>query len=207
MAPAGTWTWIVFPSKAVGAIPSRTAFDRTYDSAACALSRMTSPSIPVSTRCSVLACHHGGLDEKHISSGRGPRQTRRHPGLAGPFGDLVEEPRPPQILLQGADAYLSRHPPRPSTNRRASLRATAPISRSRLRTPASRVYSRGSSAAAPRRRRPAPPRQPMRDSGLRDQVLLRDPHLLVVRVSAEREHLQPIPQWRWESSPRCSPWR
>src|SRR5204862_519617 len=54
MAPAGTWTWMVLPSKSLGSMSNASALDHTYETAAWALSRMTSPSIPVSTRRSSL---------------------------------------------------------------------------------------------------------------------------------------------------------
>ena len=50
IAPAGTWTWMSLASNSAGSMPSPTARLLTSDSAACALSRMTSPSCPVRIR-------------------------------------------------------------------------------------------------------------------------------------------------------------
>ena len=83
----------------------------------------------------------------------------------------------------------------PSAIRRASFRQTVPIWRSRLRTPASRVYSSmtarraGSENAAWLAFSPFP-----RPAG--HQVTARDVDLLVDRVAGELDHLHPVVEWR-----------
>src|SRR5882724_12535981 len=54
MAPAGTCAWIVLPSNILGSMSKASALDHTYDTAAWALSGMTSPSMPASIRRSSL---------------------------------------------------------------------------------------------------------------------------------------------------------
>ena len=51
IAPAGTWIWISVFSKKSLLIPNVSAWERTYESAACADSFITSPSCPVSVSC------------------------------------------------------------------------------------------------------------------------------------------------------------
>src|SRR5216683_697385 len=95
IAPAGTCTWIDFPSKARGSSSSREALDRTKESAACADSLITSPSIPVrssSSRPGTIDADRGDL-----AFGDLPRRLARHgcqlplqtahPGLSRIFAD------------------------------------------------------------------------------------------------------------------------
>ena len=110
----------------------------TSDSAACALSFITSPSCPVRIRPSV-ARHPGRLDEQDVAADRRPGEAGRHAGDAAAHRDFGFE----LLRRRGSHAGPRRRSSPcctlPSAIRIAALRNTLPISRSRLRTPASRV--------------------------------------------------------------------
>ena len=144
-----------------------------------------------------VAGHRRRLDEQDLAADRGPGEPGRDAGAAGPAPRLRE-------VRAGGRAARGRASPRPSVRpveppsaiRRASLRQTVPIWRSRLRTPASRVYSSmiarsaASVNAAWRRLQPVLADLP------RDQVAAGDVELLVDRVAGELDHLHPVAQRR-----------
>jgi hypothetical protein len=108
----------------------------TSDSAACALSFITSPSWPVSVSLPLPASAR--LDEQDVAADRRPREAGRHARDVGAHRDLGLE------LLRAQDrrelvAPICSRAPFSSAMRSATWRNTLPISRSRLRTPASRV--------------------------------------------------------------------
>ena len=77
---------------------------------------------------------------------------------------------------------------------RAVLRQRSAIRRSRLRTPASRVYSRMTTRRTSSRDRQLLLGQAVRLELLRDEVLARDPELLVLGVARELDHVHPVEQ-------------
>ena len=92
-----------------------------------------------------------GLDVEHVAAGLGPRDAGRDARPRRPELVLRADARRPEVV--GDVAARPRAPCAidPVATRAATLRAIVPICRSRLRTPASRVYSRDRRAAAPRR--------------------------------------------------------
>ena len=88
------------------------------------------------------------LDEQHVAAGLGPRDAGGHAGPRRPERRLAWNRGGPRYSATcSASTRVARRRPglvgrRGSRRRAAILRATAPICRSRLRTPASRVYSR-----------------------------------------------------------------
>ena len=139
IAPEGTCTWISDALKKSGSMLHCAAWARTHDSAARADSFITSPSWPVSVS-DARAAHPRGLDEEHVAADRRPGQADGH---ARPLGALrhllVEELRRAEELVDDRRRDPHRLGLRLRRRRRATLRQIAPISRSRLRTPASRV--------------------------------------------------------------------
>ena len=143
-APAGKCTW-----KRRGRRPARRCRGRrrvacTYERAICADSFITSPSWPVTVSLgSPCAVHGGGLDEEHVAAGAGDGQAGGHAGhracgrrpprrrTAAPAEQLGDPRR--RRPRSGADGAAGR------PERRPVLRSSLPSSRSRLRTPASRV--------------------------------------------------------------------
>ena len=118
-------------------MPRRSACDFTKVTAACALSFMTSPSWPV--RMS-LPLPRTRLDSMNRMSPPAGVQARP---VATP-GTLVRSatsfskrgaPRMPSNVAASIDTCVAR----PEAIDTAALRSSAPICRSRLRTPASRV--------------------------------------------------------------------
>ena len=101
------------------------------------------PACPVRISRSLAARHHGRLDEQHVAAGRRPGQARRHARALGPLGHLVDEPRAARgSWPRRRRVTAHRLGPCPRRSRAATLRHTVAISRSRFRTPASRVYPR-----------------------------------------------------------------
>ena len=85
--------------------PERRGPPLTRDSAACALSRMTSPSWPV--RISPPSAGNAGrLDEQDVAADRGPGEPGRDPGDAGAHRDLALEPARPEDLVQDRPASI-----------------------------------------------------------------------------------------------------
>ena len=117
------------------------AWPRTHESAACADSRITSPSWPV-----IVSLPSPGiarrLDEQDLAADRASRRARSR--RRGPWCGGAARRSSGAGRAARAPAWR-RSTPCPSTfpsaTSRATLRQTLPISRSRLRTPASRVYS------------------------------------------------------------------
>ena len=138
MAPDGTCRWIsdalknsgsMFHSVGVRAHPrQRRARRFLHDVAELAGERQRA-----------AAGHPRRLDEEHFAADRRPGQAGGHAGLLGALLHfLVEEARRAEQLVTSSGVtrtFVSS----PSARRRAILRQMAPISRSRLRTPASRV--------------------------------------------------------------------
>ena len=85
------------------------------------------------------AGHARRLDEEDVAAHRRPREARRHARHARAHRHFGLELRGPRIVVQVAAASIAIRSTLPSAMRTATWRSTAPISRSRLRTPASRV--------------------------------------------------------------------
>ena len=140
IAPAGTWRWNSRSSKASSSMPSASACPRTYDSAIRADSFMTSPSCPVRTRPSLPFIEVASMNS------------------TSPPAPVTDRPvATPGIAVRSADSWKKRCRPRASRSSSRSMatgasalpaaifvavfRSSVPSSRSRFRTPASRVYS------------------------------------------------------------------
>ena len=80
----------------------------------------------------------------------------------------------------------------PSATSRATLRQIVPIWRSRLRTPASRVYSSMIADSAGSANSICEAFSPLAAELARDQVALGDVQLLLDRVAGELDHLHPV---------------
>ena len=106
--------------------------------------------------------HRGRLDEQHLAADRRPGEPGGDARDLGPPAGLGEDPAAAEQLaraLRGDRRAPARLRRADSASSRASLRHTVPISRSRLRTPASRVYSSMiARSAASENRMPAPRR-------------------------------------------------
>ena len=90
MAPAGTCRWMSDFSNSAGSMPSATARALTRESAACALSFITSPSWPV--RISLpLPGVRVAFDEEDVAADRGPGEAGGDAGHARAHGDLALE--------------------------------------------------------------------------------------------------------------------
>ena len=123
------------------------------------------------------ARHRGGLDEQDLAADRGPGEAGRDPGSLVRRCSAKKRRRPSSSRAASAET-LTLPVALPSATSRAILRQTVPISRSRLRTPASRVYS---SMIAERGVGERDPRglQPVRLDLAGHQVALGDVELLV----------------------------
>ena len=100
--------------------------------------RITSPSWPV--RISPpLAGHARRLDEQDVAADRRPGEPGRDAGHAGAHRDLALELRRARGSRARSSASIVIGSALPSAIRTAAWRSALPISRSRLRTPASRV--------------------------------------------------------------------
>ena len=132
VAPAGTCTWMSILSNASPRRCGRERQRRLRDSF------ITSPSWPV--RMSLpLPGTLRRLDEEDVAAHRRPREAGRHARHGGALGHLVLEALRAEDARAGPRASIAIFSARPSATCIATWRSTAPISRSRLRTPASRV--------------------------------------------------------------------
>ena len=139
IAPSGTWMWMSSVAWKSGSSPNSSARERTYDSAARADSCITSPSLPVSVSVA-LAARERDFGRQDLAADFRPGQTGGQTDLALVVDLLRAELGLAEELADfGAVDGDRRSPDLPSRTCRATLRSTEPISRSRLRTPASRV--------------------------------------------------------------------
>src|SRR5665213_583289 len=139
-APAGTWTWNRLPANTDGSIPSSGAWDRTKERAISADSRITSPSWPVMVRPSgpsiIVASTESTSPPAPVTAS--PVAT---PGTEVRSADSKKNRgRPSQVLTSSSSTTSGRGPGSSgAATRPATLRSSFPSSRSRERTPASRV--------------------------------------------------------------------
>ena len=137
IAPAGTCTWMSDFSKRPASMPSRAARFLTMLSAACALSFITSPSWPVRISLPWPGTRVASMNRMSPPTGvqASPVET---PGTLVRMATSLSNLRWPRI---GTNSPTSMRilSVVPSARRTAALRRTLPISRSRFRTPASRV--------------------------------------------------------------------
>ena len=138
VAPAGTCTWMSDFSSISASMPSDCARALTSDSAACALSFITSPSWPVRISLPLPGMRAASMNRMSPPTGVHARPVAT-PGMPLRIATSASNLRAPRIGVQivGADRRAARRVP--SAMRTATWRNTLPISRSRLRTPASRV--------------------------------------------------------------------
>src|SRR5207247_2033984 len=193
MAPAGTWTWMVLPSKSLGSMSNASALDHTYETAAWALSRMTSPSIPVSTRRSSLlgiivtstnrTSPPVGVQARPVATpGRAVRSTTssKNRGTAQIIGEAVGgDAERPGLALREAAGDLAGHG--------GDLAFEVP--HARLAGIAAHDQSNGVRLEDQLVRLEA-----VRAELLGHQVLRRDADLLLVRVAGERQDFHPVAQ-------------
>src|SRR4029453_7816715 len=141
-APDGTWMWMsCLANQSSGRSgASSDWWPRTHDSAASADSRITSPSWPV-----IVSLPEPGIAVASMKRTSPPTGVHASP-VATP-GSFVRR-RCSAQYLRGPSSSRARFPAifalpstLPSRASRATFRHTVPIWRSRLRTPASRVYS------------------------------------------------------------------
>ena len=134
VAPAGTWIWRSILSSVC---PVESVFATV--SAACADSFITSPSWPV--RISLPCPASARLDEQDVAADRRPGKAGRHAGDRGTQRHLVLEARCAERVLHVLRIDGDRDARRAFRDLHRRVAQTKPSSRSRLRTPASRVYS------------------------------------------------------------------
>ena len=142
-APAGTWMWMSCSanqsSSSSGAISLPVAAhvgERRLRRLLHHVAELAGDRQPARAR------HRGRLDEEDVAAGRRPGEAGRDAGVLGAAALLGEDAAAAEQLA-GASWPRSLTLPLtlPSATSRATLRQTVPIWRSRLRTPASRVYS------------------------------------------------------------------
>ena len=137
VAPAGTCTWTSLFWKASPSMPSAAERPLTRVSAACALSFMTSPSCPVRMSRPLPSTRLASM--KRMSPPTGVQASPvATPGTDRRMATSPSKRRGPRT---GARSSTSRWTAAavPSATCIATRRKTLPISRSRFRTPASRV--------------------------------------------------------------------
>ena len=137
------------------------------------------------------ARHHGHLHEQDIPAHRRPRQSRGHAGTVGPFGHLVEEVGAAEVfgeVLGGDEDRLAPSLGQP-TGHLAGHGGDLPVEASHPRLSrvspghlADRLGLEGELVLG----------QTMGGQLLGDQILPRDPDLLLVRVPDQRQDLHPI---------------
>ena len=136
----------------------------------------------------------GRLDEEHVAAGRRVGEPGRDAGVGGALAHLAREPPRPEPVAQQVvvDADLRRASPFATSV--AALRQMSASRRSRLRTPASRVYSRMIGAQHPVGEPELAALQAVRGELLRQQVALCDPELLLLGVAGELDHVHAVEQ-------------
>ena len=139
IAPAGTCTWISWRASSASSRPSSASRQRAKVSAACA--RLLHHVAELAGQHEPAAGGVGRLDAQHLAAGLGPGEPVRDADLADSAGAGLAEDGAAGRASAASAAARRRAPWRasPSAARRATLRHTAAIWRSRSRTPASRV--------------------------------------------------------------------
>ena len=138
IAPAGTWTWMSLFSKRLGIDAERDG--AVLDDAERGLRAFLHHVAELAGEDQPAAARHARrLDEQDVAADRRPGEPGRHAGHAGAHRHLVLEPRRAENRRRDRSRAMRIGPLSPSAIRTAAWRSTWPISRSRLRTPASRV--------------------------------------------------------------------
>ncbi len=172
------------------------ASPRSSESAACADSFITSPSWPVIVSLPVPGIAVASMNRTSPPTGVQARPVAT-PGRLRPPPRLGEDEAAAEQLAGELRRDRDRlRSSRPRRSARASLRQTVPIWRSRLRTPASRVYSSMIARSAGVGERGLGRLQPVLADLARDQVAAGDVELLVDRVAGELDHLHPVAERR-----------
>ena len=137
VAPAGTWIWMSVFSNREASIPYEPARLLTMLSAAWALSFITSPSWPVRISRPLPGVAVASMNRMSPPTGvhASPVAT---PGMLVRIATSSSNGGGP-IMPERSPAEIAIGPVSPSAIRIAAWRSTRPISRSRFRTPASRV--------------------------------------------------------------------
>src|SRR6202521_5998299 len=138
MAPEGTWTCISALLKKSGSMPYSRACVLSHDSAARADSFMTSPSCPVRVSEPVPAIREASMNSTSPPAGVHARPMATPGSFVRSSISSSRNLGAPSICTT-TSGVISIDVSLPSARRRATLRQSDPISRSRLRTPASRV--------------------------------------------------------------------
>ena len=137
MAPAGTWMWMSLLANTASSMPSEDARFLTIERAACALSFITSPSWPV--RMSLPLPETRVASMKRMSPPTGVQASPvATPGTLVRIATSFSNGAGPSTLARSS-LPMRIEPLSPSAMRTAAWRKALPISRSRLRTPASCV--------------------------------------------------------------------
>ena len=137
MAPAGTCTWMSDFSNTLCSTPSDdaralTRLERRLRALLHHVAELAGEDQPAA------AGHAGALDEQDVAAGRRPGKPGRHAGHARAHRHLALEAAAAEDRVQIGGSIRMRST-LPSATRMATWWQIAPISRSRLRTPASRV--------------------------------------------------------------------
>ena len=137
VAPAGTWMWMSLFSKRAGSMPNEAARFLTIESAACALSFITSPSWPVRISRPLPGMRVASMNRMSPPTGvqASPVAT---PGMLVRIATSLSNLRGPSTSWRSS-AVIATLVAVPSAIFIAALRSAVPISRSSWRTPASRV--------------------------------------------------------------------
>ena len=147
IAPAGTWMWRSCVVEEVGG--DAELLGRRADVADRRARRFLHHVAELAGENDVAVARRqqARFDEQDVAAALGPGDAGRDAGTRDAERDLVVNLRRSEIVGDGRGGHdvvrrgRRRRSSMPAT-RAAILRATAPICRSRLRTPASRVYSR-----------------------------------------------------------------
>ncbi len=207
VAPAGTWMWTVVFSKMAGIEPEllRPRPDVAHPGTRRLLHHVAELAGQDEV---VLAVHLRGLDLDDVAAGVADDEAGHHADLVLRLELAVVEASRPEVLLEvfGLDDDLRLRVARHACARPCAT--TLAISRSRFRTPASRVkaWIRRTSASSSKVEVASSVR-PCALELLRHEEALRDPHSLELGVAGQLDDLHPVAQGRRDACRACWRWR
>ena len=140
-----------------------------------------------------LARVGGRLDEEDVAADGRVGEPGRDARVGRALAHLAAEAARPEPLAERASSTRTLSAS-PFAIRVAALRQRSAMRRSRLRTPASRVYSRIDRAQDAVGKAQLLLGQPVRLELLRDEVALRDAELLLLGVARELDHVHAVEQ-------------
>ena len=141
-----------------------------------------------------LARVGGRLDEEDVAADGRPGEPGRDARVGGALARVGREAARPEPRRAACSASIATVSALPSATSRAALRQRSAISRSRLRTPASRVYSRITTRSASSPISSCSSSRPCASSCFGTRYSLRDLELLLLGVARELDHVHAVEQ-------------